>query len=177
VLWEIKPDTWYGYPDYSAGDPMAGKKDYRPPHKKPLDAVLQKAPGIIPKPVAILGVHASSNGFDFSTSSSFGHVGQAFIAEFGDMAPKVGKVLQPVGYRVIRVNVQNGMIEDFAVNKGDKNGPASWLGKGGLERPVAVRFDPSGKDMYVVDFGIMKMTDQGPQPQQRTGVIWKITKK
>jgi hypothetical protein len=68
------------------------------------------------------------------------------------------------------------VIRDFAVNKGKRNGPATWLGKGGLERPVSVKFDNSGNALYVVDFGIMKMTRQGPQPQQATGVIWKVTK-
>jgi hypothetical protein len=68
------------------------------------------------------------------------------------------------------------VIRDFAVNKGHRNGPASWLKKAGLERPVSAKFDPSGSALYVVDFGIMKMTEQGPQPQQNTGVIWKITK-
>lgn len=176
VLWEVTPGAWYGYPDHSAGIPMAGAPDFKAPGKEPVKALLQRNPATPPKPVAILGVHASSNGLDFSTSPAFGHVGEAFIAEFGDMSPKVGKVMQPVGYKVIRVNVKTGAIEDFAVNKGRKNGPATWHGKGGLERPVAVRFDPSGRALYVVDFGIMKMTDEGPQPQGGTGVIWKITK-
>lgn len=92
------------------------------------------------------------------------------------MAPTVGDVLAPVGFKIVRVDVQTGVIRDFAVNAGRKNGPASWLGKGGLERPLSVQFDPSGEVLYVVDFGIMKMTEQGPQPQVNTGVIWKITK-
>jgi hypothetical protein len=72
--------------------------------------------------------------------------------------------------------VNTGVIRDFAVNKGKRNGPATWLKKGGLERPISVKFDPSGNSLYVVDFGIMKLTEQGPQPQTGTGVIWKITK-
>ena len=68
------------------------------------------------------------------------------------------------------------MVEDFAVNRGDTNGPASWLGSGGLERPVAARFDPAGTALYVVDFGVMTMTEQGPEPRKETGVLWKITR-
>jgi hypothetical protein len=93
------------------------------------------------------------------------------------MAPKAGKVLYPVGFKIVRVNVNTGVVRDFAVNKGKRHGPASWLGKGGLERPVSVKFSPSGDALYVVDFGIMQITDRGPMPQERTGVIWKITKK
>jgi hypothetical protein len=76
----------------------------------------------------------------------------------------------------VRVNVETGVVRDFAVNKGKRNGPASWLKKGGLERPVSAKFDAHGSALYVVDFGIVRMTDKGPAPQENTGVIWKITK-
>ena len=126
--------------------------------------------------MAVFGVHSSSNGIDFSKNNDFGFAGEAFVAQFGDMAPKVGKVLSPVGFKIVRVDVNTGIIRDFAVNKGKRNGPATWLKKGGLERPVSVKFDPTGNALYVVDFGIVKMTEQGPQPQTNTGVVWMITK-
>ena len=74
------------------------------------------------------------------------------------------------------MNVKDGVVRDFAANKGKRNGPASWANGGGLERPVSVKFDPSGKSLYIADFGIMKTTEKGPEPQTGTGVIWKITK-
>ena len=78
----------------------------------------------------------------FRAADVFGFNGEAFIAQLGDMAPNVGKVLAPVGFKVVRANVTNGVVRDFAVNKGKRNGPASWLKKGGLERPISVKFDP-----------------------------------
>ena len=176
VLWQIEAGKWYGWPDFSAGQPLTDKDEYRPPTKPRLQAILQTLPNQPPKPAAILGVHASANGLDFCRNNAFGFVGEAFVAEFGDMAPKVGKVLAPVGFKVVRVNVNNGAIMDFAVNKGKKNGPATWLEKGGLERPLSVKFDRAGTALYIVDFGIMQMTQQGPLPKMKTGVIWKITK-
>ena len=99
------------------------------------------------------------------------------MAQFGDMAPGVGKVLKPVGFKVVWTDVATGEIHDFAVNKGKTNGPASKLQTGGLERPVSVKFDPSGKNLYIVDFGILKTTSSGESvPVQHTGVIWKISK-
>lgn len=175
VLWRIEAGAWYGWPDYAEGRAVT-MEDYKPPGKKAPKVLLARHPGKPPRPVAVLGVHASSDGMDFSRSSAFGHVGEAFIAEFGDQAPDTGKVLHPVGFRVIRVDVSNGRIEDFVVNKGRKNGPASKIGGGGLERPVGLRFDPSGNALYVVDFGIMLMDTQGPKPQQQTGVLWRITR-
>jgi glucose/arabinose dehydrogenase len=174
VLWEIKQGAWYGWPDFSAGIPISNNEEFKAPARPAPKPLLQSYPGKIMNPTAVFGVHSSSNGFDFSTDSLFGHPGQAFVAQFGDMAPGVGKVIRPVGFKIVRVNIADGVIRDFAVNKGKRNGPASWLGKAGLERPVAAKFDPSGKSLYIVDFGIMKTTKKGPQPQTGTGVIWKI---
>jgi hypothetical protein len=176
VLWEIREGAWYGWPDYSAGVAVDSDVEFEPPGKARPKAVLQRAPGEVPKPSAILGVHASANGLDFSRSDAFGHKGEAFIALFGDMAPGVGKVLSPVGFKVVRVDVATGVVQDFAANHGQKNGPATWLKKGGLERPVAVRFNRTGDALYVVDFGIMKTGKAGPEPMRGTGMVWKITK-
>jgi hypothetical protein len=44
----------------------------------------------------------------------------------------------------------------------------------GLERPIAVRFDPSGSSLYVVDFGVLRMDHEGSHPVRNTGVVWRI---
>lgn len=173
VLYELKEGLWYGWPDFSGGKKIAG---WHVPGKGAVKPVIKDYPNTPPKPVAVFGVHASSNGMDFSTSDAFGFKGELFVAEFGDMAPTVGKVLNPVGFKVLRANVQTGVLEDFAVNKSKKNAPASKLKSGGLERPLSVKFSRDGQALYVTDFGIVKMTKKGPQPQTGTGVIWKITR-
>lgn len=175
-LWgPITKGIWYGWPDFSGDQPLT-KDDFKPPGKSHLAFLIANYPNEPPKPAAVFGVHSSSNGFDFSRSADFGYVGQAFVAQFGDQAPATGKVMSPVGFKVVRVDVTNGMIRDFAVNRGKTNGPASWVGVGGLERPVAVRFDPNGSALYVVDFGVMTMSGKTPVPQKKTGVLWRITR-
>jgi hypothetical protein len=141
-----------------------------------LPPLLTPPPNKPPKPVAILGVHSSSDGFDFSRDDGFGFKGEAFVAQFGDQAPITGKVVAPVGFKVVRVNVSNGVIEDFATNVGKTNGPASRLRTGGLERPVAARFDRTGAILYIVDFGVLAMSERGAAPQQGTGVLWRVTR-
>ena len=174
-LFEIKPDTWYGWPDYSGGASIADKR-FAVPGKDPMAAVLASAPGKPPEPVAFFGVHSSSNGLDFSRNGAFGYVGDAFVAQFGDMVPKTGKVLDPVGFKVVRVDVKKGVVYDFATNVGEKNGPASKLGHDGLERPVAARFDLAGSALYVADFGVMTVSEKGPSPKEKSGVLWRITR-
>lgn len=173
LLWAIEPGAWYGWPDYS-GDHPVSDEHFRPPGRGPTQPVLAEAPGKPPQPAAVLGVHSSSNGFDFSRSAAFGHAGEAFVAQFGDQAPVTGKVLGPVGFKVVRVDVRTGAIEDFAVNRGKDNGPASRLGHGGLERPVAARFSPDGRSLYVVDFGVLQVRGEAVVPHPGTGVLWRI---
>lgn len=173
-LWRVEPGRWYGWPDYSGGRTLAG--DTFDSRRGPVPRQVIQPVEVPPEPVALFGVHSSSNGLDFSRNPAFGFVGEAFVAQFGDQAPVVGKVLHPVGFKVVRVNPLNGVITDFAVNRGEENGPASELESYGLERPVAARFDPSGTALYVVDFGVMTMTPEQAQPRMATGVLWRITR-
>jgi glucose/arabinose dehydrogenase len=174
VLWKLEDGAWYGWPDYSEGRPLTDDA-FAEAEGDPNGFVLAEHPGRPPRPLAQLPVHASANGLDVSRNPRFGHVGDVFIAEFGDMAPTVGKVLSPVGFSVVRVDPRTGHIEDFARNAGGGSGPASRLRTNGLERPIAARFDPSGDALYVVDFGVLRMTDQGPEAKPGTGAVWRIT--
>ena len=170
-LWKAEQGKWYGWPDFSGGHALS----LDVPGKGAPAKILAENPGEPPRAIAGLGVHSSSNGFDFSSSDDFGFKGEAFIAQFGDMAPGVGKVEHPVGFKVVRVNIETGVSHDFALNK-KKNAPASKITGGGLERPTAARFTPDGKTLYIVDFGIMQTSEKGPHPIEGTGVIWKVSK-
>lgn len=176
LLWEIKPGLWYGWPDYFGGELVSDANRFGAPGQNPPALLLARHPGVPPKPTAKFGVHASADGFDFCRERAFGPVGDAFVAEFGDMAPQTGRVESPVGFRVARVELEGGIIHPFAVNRGRQDAPASKLGTGGLERPIAARFDPSGQALYVVDFGTMETGPNGVRPLENTGVLWKITR-
>lgn len=174
-LWRIEPGEWYGWPDLHGRRPLTDERFAEAGGKNP-GFVLAEHPGTPPRPAAVLGVHSAACGMDFSTSDRFGHVGDCFIAEFGDMAPNVGKVESPVGYRVVRVEPLTGVVHGFASNYANDVGPASFVGGAGLERPVAARFGPDGESLYVVDFGVMTVTEKGPRPRLGTGVLWRITR-
>jgi glucose/arabinose dehydrogenase len=162
-LWAIKQGAWYGWPDFSGGkEPVAG------------GPVLARHPPRGPAPVADFGPQASPGGFDFSTSQYFGHVGEAFVALYGERMPGAG-ARAARGYKVVRVDVRSGRVEDFAVNRGG-TAPASALRAWGLERPIAARFAPHGQALYVVDYGIVLDGEDGPEPQRGTGVLWRITR-
>jgi len=179
LLWRIDPTAppvWYGWPDFHGTRPLTDEDHFAPRggHDAP-GFVLASHPNAPPEPRAVLGVHSSANGMDFSTSDEFGHRGELFVAQFGDMSPPVGKVLGPVGFRVVRVDPSSGVVEEFAVNEAGQ-GPASKVGGKGLERPIAARFSPDGSALYVVDFGVLTSSEDGHSPQPSTGVLWRITK-
>jgi glucose/arabinose dehydrogenase len=174
LLWAVEPGRWYGWPDFSGARPLDDGDHFVPPGKTAPQPLLASNPGTPPSPAAAFGVHASADGFDFSRSADFGWPGQAFVAEFGDQAPTVGKVTAPVGFKVVRVDPTTGVVADFAVNRGSTNGPASRGKSSGLERPIAARFDPSGTALYVVDFGVLTMSRHGSSPREGTGVLWRI---
>ena len=174
LLWAVQPGAWHGWPDFHGDTPLYEGERYRAPGKPAPPRLLAQHPNRPPRPAAVLGVHSSSNGFDVSRNPAFGHVGQAFVAQFGDMTSETGKVMAPVGFRVVRVDPATGTVTDFMLNRGGTPGPASYMNNGGIERPTAARFDPSGSALYVVDFGVMTMGAQGPQPKPGTGALWRI---
>jgi glucose/arabinose dehydrogenase len=171
-LWKVEEGKWYGWPDFSGGHELGLKVPGKGKPKK----ILAEDPGTPPRPVVSFGVHSASNGFDFSRSAEFGYEGQIFVAQFGDMSPGVGKVEKPAGFKVVRVDPSTGVMYNFIVNR-KSNAPASRIGSNGIERPTAARFSPDGKSLYIVDFGIMLTSEKGPNPLEKTGVIWKVTKK
>jgi glucose/arabinose dehydrogenase len=173
LLWKVDRGQWYGWPDYSAGEPLTDPM-FHAPGKPPPKRLLSSPPNPPPKPVAKFPVHSSADGFEFSRSSTFGHVGEAFVAIFGDEAPTTGKMLSSIGGKIVRVNVATGVIVDFAVNRAPKEGPGTKVGVAGFERPVAVRFDGNGESLYVVDFGVMRHDAQGAHPERQTGSVWRI---
>jgi glucose/arabinose dehydrogenase len=173
LLWQVRKGMWYGWPDFSGHEPIT-QDGFQPPGKKKPEFLLAKHPNQPPRPVAKLPVHSSANGLDISRNRLFGHEGLVFIALFGDQAPTVGKVFAPVGAKVVMVDTENGRVTDFIVNKGKIHAPASKLKNGGIERPIAVRFDRTGGMLYVVDFGVMLQDKDGAHPQRRTGVLWRV---
>ena len=176
LMWAVERGRWYGWPDFYNGRLLDNENRGQSRSGPPIRPLFARHPGQPPTAVAAFGVHASANGFDFSRNTAFAPVGHAFVAQLGDMVPGVGKTLAPVGFKVVRVDARTGVVRDFAVNRGALQGPASWGGHGGLERPVAARFDPAGTALYVVDFGVLTSDQRGNYPRQGTGAVWRITR-
>jgi glucose/arabinose dehydrogenase len=167
-MWEVIPGGWYGYPDFVAGEPITNPI-FASPGKPAPDFVLANHPPLAGSPVAIFPPHSATMKFDFSTNPYFGFTGQAFAAQLGTGAPVTGRPDGMPGFKVVRVDLQSGTVNDFLVI--NRPGP----GGTGPARPVAVKFDPMGQNMYLVDFGILEANASGIIPWARSGALWRIS--
>ncbi|MGI6550385.1 MAG: PQQ-dependent sugar dehydrogenase [Syntrophomonadales bacterium] len=166
----IKEGVWYGWPDFTGGQPVTNRI-FKPHNGPQPQFLLARHPMRPPLPVAVFAPHSAIMGFDFNYTHRFENFGDVYIAEFGSEAPGTtgGEPLPGVGHRVSRINMKNGKVSTFAINK--SGFAASYTGGGGFERPIDVVF---GRDesMYVVDFGISGDGEEGYL--EGTGVIWRI---
>ena len=178
TLWAVDEGTWYGWPDYYAGQPVtdpAFKPPDAPRHEFLIanhDELLRGQPAP-PTPVLSFGLHAAPTKFAFCLYADFGFAGHAFVPEFGSMlAPPEGLPSMPaLGHRVAVVDVRAGTIQDLAGNRSGL--PGSVSGHGGLERPIQARFGPDGH-LYIVDFGVLELREPGWVAEAGTGTIWQV---
>jgi glucose/arabinose dehydrogenase len=172
-LYEIEAGRWYGWPDFASGlrldDPRWGEGG------QGREPVLAEFPEPQPPfPIVSFEPHAAANGLAVCADERFGFVGQAFVALFGDLAPiTTPRLVHPVGFKVVRVDLDRRKIVDFAVNR--IAGPASKLPHEGFERPSHCAFGPDGA-LYVTDFGEVDIAPEhaGIRVQAGSGTLWRI---
>jgi glucose/arabinose dehydrogenase len=172
-LYLIEEGRWYGWPDFASGirldDPRWGEGGQG---REPVLAEFPEAQP--PMPVVSFPPHAGANGVAISPGGSFGFAGQAFVALFGDLAPiTTPRLATPVGFKVVRVDLEQRSIVDFAVNR--IQGPASKLPHAGFERPSHCAFGPDGA-LYITDFGEIDIAPEkaGIRVQAGSGSLWRI---
>jgi glucose/arabinose dehydrogenase len=187
-----------GWPDYFGnGEPVTDNKfvsESARSDNNPLQFLLQSHPPVDEKPLTLLEEGIAVTQVAVSNSTNFGFKGNAFIAEFGTMAPLIhpfAQITQPmpgiepgiVGQKVVMLDPSTGNHSDFLSLKDiDKT-----------FRPVGVKFDLKGDALYVVSIGktevrsnvpVSNRTSSGlypfatvhamPWPYANTGVVWKI---
>lgn len=169
----INQGDWYGFPDYNAGMPVTSP-NFKPDVGRQPEFLLARHPMIPPKPHAILEPHSTVGGFDFNNNLNFGSYGDVYMAQYGSQfpGPTGGYPLPGVGRRIVKIDMNDGSVSTFAINKTGLG--ASVTGGGGFERPNDVIFGPEGA-MYVLDYGIAYPNNPNLYIPN-TGVIWRISK-
>jgi glucose/arabinose dehydrogenase len=193
VLLRLVPGTWYGWPDFSAdllpitesrfqpGSDLVSRSGY-PEISSLID---HAASGLIrPDRNTLLQVAfpplSGAAKMDFAPGSGpFKEFrGNAIVALSGDHSPFATngqKLPAPVGFKVIRVDVDTRQVKDFIRNT--LNAPGSQLETPGesLERPFDIKFGPDGA-LYILDMGQVQLDANGKESiVPGTGKIYKLT--
>lgn len=166
--------TWYGWPDYAGGEPVTASKFNSSEGNDP-ELLIDKPPGIPPKPFAEFTPHSSIAGFDFNYSINHGQYGNAFIAEMGSYGPLTLGRSTPykgIGNKISEIDMITGQISTFLINK---SGVQAVMNEAdGFGRLIDVAFGPD-EALYILDMGIsnpLKLDHLYPH----TGIIWKVTR-
>lgn len=171
-LVQVKQDAWYGWPEYFDGQPATEDRFQATGKVKPTFLWEDHPP--LTKPFMTFESHAGTNGLVFSPGGSFGHEGDAFIAEFGTFAPvTTGTNLKPAGFRIARVDLDIKQTHDFAAN--ELPGPAHLNRSNGFDRPSDVVFG-ADNSLYVVDWGASTLGPEGLKYDAGSGKVWRIYK-
>lgn len=99
------------------------------------------------------------------------------VALSGDRAPYATsgrKLIGPIGYKLVRVELGSKQVREFIRNVGGK--PAHRMGEDAvmaLERPVDVKFGPDGA-LYILDMGRMQVKKGREEFTARTGKIYRL---
>jgi glucose/arabinose dehydrogenase len=171
-FYKVVPGAWYGFPDFAC-EVAVTDKQFKAEGKPIPDFIWATHPTEHPpSPIAKFNPHSAINGFAFAPNDTWGKPTDVYIAEFGDFTPATGTASSPQGVKVIRLDTQTGQTADFLVNK--QAGQASRHSAGGLEHPSDVAFGPDGA-MYIADWGIARVSQDGLKLEENSGVIWKVT--
>lgn len=173
----IIPMTWYGWPDFAAGEPVTSPQFSRD-GRYDLEFLFTSHPSVPPRPFATFQPNVNVMGFDFNENPNFGTIGDIYIAEFGEIGDGImNATTSPVvGCKIDRVHVDTGERETFASNRSNVRAYINTNGSqsnGGFSRPSDVVFGPDGA-MYIVDMAIT--TENIGEFLPYTGVIWRITR-
>ncbi|GLC78657.1 PQQ-dependent sugar dehydrogenase [Lacrimispora brassicae] len=168
-LYLFNTGAWYGWPDYSGGSPITMPR-FTPIRGRKPELLLNTIPSFPPTPIAVFPSGSNIMGFDFNKTPDFGLLGDIYIACFGGIQYEESSeyIRSGVGHRILRVNIVNGDILTFAINK------SGFPEERGLSRPTDVAFGPDNA-MYISDMAIADL-DMPNVYLPNTGVIWRIRK-
>ena len=163
LLFEIRQGAWYGWPDFMGDTPITD--DQYIPERGPAPTFILENHDKLPtpeRPLLRFPSHAAAVKFDVAPSSLPQWGGHIFITLFGDEAPMTAPEGPRVGRALARID------------------PSDWslhpVVAGSLARPIDVRFDPTGKSLYILDFGQFEMHAQrGVVAEAKSGRIWRYT--
>jgi glucose/arabinose dehydrogenase len=184
---------WLGWPDYSTTFDVISDPKYQPP-----EYLISKSG--YPQVRPLIDIHASNltppvreTMLEAALPSLSGAAKVAFVPETGPFSKEMGgsaiialggdrspwasggiMLPHPVGFKLVRVDLDRHVTRDFIRNVGDL--PGSKIddrNRSLIERPVDVKFGPDGA-MYILDEGKMEVRNGQERFQKGGGQIFRL---
>lgn len=192
ALLKFLPNTWYGFPDFSADLFAISESRFQPPAQlmkagyPEVSALIDHTGSALTSPTVfrdavLFGVFPALSGaakFDFAPSSGpFREFrGNAIVAMLGDRAPFATSGLplrEPVGYKLVRLDLDTRQARDFVRNT--QSSPTARIERRRrperLERPIDAKFGHDGK-LFILDFGRMEVRGGRERVPAGTGKVF-----
>lgn len=155
ALFEVVGASWYGWPDYIAGEPITSSC-FRP-ERGPAPSFLIANHASLPsprKPLHIFEPHCAA--------TKFCVVGDdLYVALFGDERPLTAPEGPSRGRAIVRLSRRDWRLQDQST--------------GLLERPIDVGFNHPEGALYVLDFGHFEiLADRRLDASPGTGALWRV---
>jgi glucose/arabinose dehydrogenase len=191
VLLRLVVGAWYGWPDYSADMLPISEPRFQPPLEMilrtgypELSFLIDHGSSGLLRPDRNTLLQASFPSLSGAAKLAFAPVtgpfseyrGNAIVALSGDRAPFATSgypLLAPVGFKIVRVDVDTRQVYDFVHNTRGIPASLQQARSDALERPIALRFAPDGS-LYIVDMGRLEMRRSRPNIPPRGGRILKL---
>ena len=162
LLFEVRPEAWYGWPDFVGGVPVTDPR-FRP-SRGPQPGFILAGHETLPPPEAPLfafAVNSAAAKFAVLPAGAPLWPGQLVVAIFGDEKPMTAPPGPRVGRSLLRLD------------------PDAWsahpLDPGPFERPIDVIADDGGASLIVLDFGHFEMREAGAlDARAGSGRLWKL---
>lgn len=162
LLYEVRQGCWYGWPDFIGGVPVTDRR-FRPRNGAGASMLLANHEQLPQpqRPLLEFPVNAAAVKFDLVPAAALRWGGQLLVALFGDEKPLTAPAGPKAGRSLVRVD------------------PTDWslhaLPKSHFERPIDVKFHPSGRFFHLLDFGKFEMTGKKcVAARHSSGRLWKV---
>lgn len=142
LLFEVRPGSWYGFPDFVGGTPVEDPR-LRPSRGPSPTPVIRNHAELPPlaTPLLEFPVNTAATKLDQIPADAPRYAGQLLVCLFGDERPIAGPPGPKVGRAIARVDLAAGAVHPVEL--------------GPLHRPIDVRVHDGF--VYLLDFGAFEM--------------------
>ena len=162
----------YGWPDYFGNaEPVTDEKFQSNMSSERLEFVMQDHPAVEPPLALFQPPHTAVIQLDFAPpiavaadQDQFGYAGETFVAQIGPNSPPPPE-LGIVGQNIVRVNVNNGTIEEFLTLRETSTS----------FNPTDVVFHQDQENSNSTALYIVDWSNILPPTVPNSGIVWKIS--